>query len=110
LCLRRASSNVHSIRKPQQLHRRRLQGIAFRHTRTKRDGVAATALGERGLGLLRGKSGIPGAIWVTTLVENTVNGPNLQAEHGLAFVIRTGRHRLLFDTGQSDLVRQNALK
>ena len=50
------------------------------------------------------------SVWVTTLVENTVNGPNLRAEHGLAFLIRAGRHHLLLDTGQSGLVLDNAQK
>jgi 7,8-dihydropterin-6-yl-methyl-4-(beta-D-ribofuranosyl)aminobenzene 5'-phosphate synthase len=47
-------------------------------------------------------------ICVTALVDNSVLGLDLLAEHGLAFCIRTGRHRLLFDTGQSDLVLKNA--
>ncbi len=50
----------------------------------------------------------PSTVWITTLVENTVNGRELQAEHGLSFLIRTGRHCLLFDTGQSDLLARNA--
>lgn len=45
---------------------------------------------------------------MTTLIENTVNGRDLQAEHGLAFYIRTGQHSLLFDTGQSALLLSNA--
>ncbi len=49
-----------------------------------------------------------GAIWVTVLVENTVHGRSLQAEHGLSFFIRTPRHCVLFDTGQSELVVSNA--
>jgi 7,8-dihydropterin-6-yl-methyl-4-(beta-D-ribofuranosyl)aminobenzene 5'-phosphate synthase len=49
-----------------------------------------------------------GTIWVTTLVENSVTGRNIRAEHGLSFFIRTGRDCLLFDTGQSDLLDQNA--
>ncbi len=48
------------------------------------------------------------AICVTALVDNCVHGPDLQAEHGLAFFIKTGRHRLLFDTGRSDLIVKNA--
>jgi metal-dependent hydrolase (beta-lactamase superfamily II) len=43
------------------------------------------------------------AITITTLVENTVNTGGVQAEHGLASLIRAGRQKLLFDTGQSDL-------
>lgn len=48
------------------------------------------------------------AIWVTVLVENSVQGRDLQAEHGLAFHIRTDGHALLFDTGQTDLLVRNA--
>lgn len=47
-------------------------------------------------------------ITVTTLVENTVNLGGLQAEHGLAFLIRAGGRRFLFDTGQTDLLVRNA--
>jgi 7,8-dihydropterin-6-yl-methyl-4-(beta-D-ribofuranosyl)aminobenzene 5'-phosphate synthase len=49
-----------------------------------------------------------GAIWVTVLVENTVQGRSLQAEHGLSFLIRANGHCVLFDTGQSELVVSNA--
>ena len=48
------------------------------------------------------------AVWVTVLVENTVTGRALQAEHGLSFLIRTERHCILFDTGQTDLIVKNA--
>jgi 7,8-dihydropterin-6-yl-methyl-4-(beta-D-ribofuranosyl)aminobenzene 5'-phosphate synthase len=48
-------------------------------------------------------------ICVTTLVENSVTERELMAEHGLSFFIQAGSFRLLFDTGQSDLVSQNAL-
>jgi 7,8-dihydropterin-6-yl-methyl-4-(beta-D-ribofuranosyl)aminobenzene 5'-phosphate synthase len=47
---------------------------------------------------------------ITVLVENSVHTRGLQAEHGLAFHIQAGRHQLLFDTGQSDLLMQNAHK
>jgi len=43
------------------------------------------------------------SIHVTTLVENSVNTRDLQAEHGLAFHIQAGSRGLLFDTGQTDL-------
>ena len=49
-----------------------------------------------------------GEIRITVLVENSVNTRGLRAEHGLAFLIQTERHQLLFDTGQSDLLLQNA--
>ena len=47
---------------------------------------------------------------VTTLVENSVHVRGLRAEHGLAFHIQTGRHSLLFDTGMSGLLVENARK
>ncbi len=49
-------------------------------------------------------------IKITVLVENSVNIRGLRAEHGLAFHIQAGAHQLLFDTGQSDLLIQNAAK
>ncbi|MCK4818477.1 MBL fold metallo-hydrolase, partial [bacterium] len=45
---------------------------------------------------------------ITTLVENTVFKAGLKAEHGLSFWIEYGEKKLLFDTGQTDLVLQNA--
>ena len=45
---------------------------------------------------------------ITTLVENCVYGRKLQAEHGLSLYIETSEHRLLFDTGASDLFIRNA--
>lgn len=45
---------------------------------------------------------------ITTLVENCVYNRKLQAEHGLSLYIRTPEYRLLFDTGQSDLLLRNA--
>jgi len=47
-------------------------------------------------------------ITITTLVENTVNIGGLRSEHGLAFLLRTGGQKLMFDTGQSDLLLHNA--
>ena len=40
-------------------------------------------------------------IRVTVLVENTAFGRHSRAEHGLAFWIESGPHRILFDTGQT---------
>jgi len=48
------------------------------------------------------------SICITTLVENTVHQRGLRAEHGLSFHIQWGGHSVLFDTGQSDLLLQNA--
>ncbi len=49
-----------------------------------------------------------GEIRLTVLVENSVNTRVLRAEHGLAIHVQVGRRQLLFDTGQSDLLVQNA--
>jgi 7,8-dihydropterin-6-yl-methyl-4-(beta-D-ribofuranosyl)aminobenzene 5'-phosphate synthase len=49
-------------------------------------------------------------ILVTVLVENSVHGRDLMAEHGLAFHIQVGTDRLLFDTGQSALLAHNATR
>jgi len=45
---------------------------------------------------------------ITTLVEDTVSGTGLSGEHGLSFWIEYGDRRVLFDTGQSDLLLKNA--
>ena len=47
-------------------------------------------------------------IRITTLVENTASGAGLLAEHGLSFWIEYGDRRILFDTGQSDILTKNA--
>ena len=47
-------------------------------------------------------------IKITVLVENSVNAGGLRAEHGLAWHIQFGSRQILFDTGQSDLLIQNA--
>ncbi len=47
---------------------------------------------------------------LTVLVENTTELPNLEYEHGLAFWIETKNGRLLWDTGQSDMLIRNAEK
>jgi len=47
-------------------------------------------------------------ISITTLVENTASGAGLLAEHGLSFWIEYADKRILFDTGQSDILIQNA--
>lgn len=46
---------------------------------------------------------------ITTLVDNVVYGNNLSGEHGFSLFIQNGNHRILFDTGQSDLFMKNAL-
>jgi len=44
---------------------------------------------------------------LTVLVDNTAS-ENLVSEHGLSLYIEYDQHRLLFDTGQSDIVLRNA--
>jgi 7,8-dihydropterin-6-yl-methyl-4-(beta-D-ribofuranosyl)aminobenzene 5'-phosphate synthase len=45
---------------------------------------------------------------VTVLAENVVRRPRLRAEHGLAFWVEANGHRVLFDTGQGEVLRHNA--
>lgn len=47
-------------------------------------------------------------IRITVLIENTVFNAGLKAEHGLSLWIEYGDKKILFDTGQSDLILQNA--
>jgi 7,8-dihydropterin-6-yl-methyl-4-(beta-D-ribofuranosyl)aminobenzene 5'-phosphate synthase len=47
---------------------------------------------------------------IVTLIENLVNSGGLVAEHGLSLYIETGNRKILFDTGQTGLFLQNALK
>lgn len=47
-------------------------------------------------------------ICITTLIENNAFSPGLSAEHGLSFWIECDDRHILFDTGQSDLLVQNA--
>ena len=49
------------------------------------------------------------SISITTLVENTVTqGELLRGEHGLSIWVRTGHGDILWDTGQSGLIMENA--
>ncbi len=45
---------------------------------------------------------------VTILVENTARGRGILAEHGLAFWIEFAGRKILFDTGQSGIIFDNA--
>ena len=45
---------------------------------------------------------------IVNLVENTPGAPGCGAAHGLCFYIETPKHRLLMDTGPSDLLVRNA--
>ena len=47
---------------------------------------------------------------ITCLIENTSNRPEIQAEHGLSLYIETGKYKILFDMGQTELFYQNAEK
>ena len=47
-------------------------------------------------------------VCITTLVEDTASAAGLLGEHGLSFWISYGNQRLLFDTGQTDLLVENA--
>ena len=47
---------------------------------------------------------------IVTLMENTTKSESLRAEHGLSLYIETGNHKILFDTGQSDMFVRNASK
>lgn len=53
---------------------------------------------------------MPGTVQITVVVENTAQGEGLLAEHGLAFWIDTGSHRVLFDSGQGIVVASNAFR
>lgn len=48
------------------------------------------------------------SITLTTLVENCTHRAGLFAEHGLSFLVRTRTSRIVFDTGQSGLLVENA--
>ncbi|HOZ49794.1 MAG TPA: MBL fold metallo-hydrolase, partial [Candidatus Hydrogenedentes bacterium] len=45
---------------------------------------------------------------ITVLVENTATGLGLLSEHGLSFWIEHGGQRILFDTGQGYVLKNNA--
>lgn len=45
---------------------------------------------------------------IVTLLENTAQWPDLEAEHGLSLFIETNGRRLLFDMGQSPAFARNA--
>ncbi len=45
---------------------------------------------------------------ITLLAENLARGEGILGEHGLAFWVETGTHRVLFDTGQGLALEPNA--
>lgn len=49
-------------------------------------------------------------IEIITLAENLAYQQGTKGEHGLSFVVRTGMKQILFDTGQSGLLVDNAKK
>jgi len=49
-------------------------------------------------------------IELTLVVDNMARGPGLLGEHGLAWWIDTGTHRVLFDTGQGLALLNNAAR
>jgi len=46
---------------------------------------------------------------ITSLLENTASSEKVRNEHGLSLYIETGKHKILFDMGQTDLFYENAL-
>jgi len=46
---------------------------------------------------------------IITLIENNSIDDKLKSEHGLSLYIETENHKILFDTGQSDLFIKNAV-
>jgi 7,8-dihydropterin-6-yl-methyl-4-(beta-D-ribofuranosyl)aminobenzene 5'-phosphate synthase len=49
-----------------------------------------------------------GKLKITVLTDNYVATPDLLAEHGLAVLVEADGRRVLFDTGQSGVLRRNA--
>ena len=47
---------------------------------------------------------------ITVLAENTSFSDEFNAEHGLSLFIQTDNHKILFDTGQTNLFAENAEK
>ncbi|MBT8044487.1 MAG: MBL fold metallo-hydrolase [Verrucomicrobiae bacterium] len=51
---------------------------------------------------------MPNKIQLTMLSENTASGTGIIGEHGISFLIETGKHTVLFDTGQGMALAHNA--
>jgi len=47
---------------------------------------------------------------IITLTDNNTHNCNLESEHGLSVYIETENHKILFDTGKSDIFIKNAQK
>ncbi len=69
--------------------------------------LAASALHEAIMDYVLKNSTGTKAITVTTLIDNTTLG-SLQSEHGLSLWLEYDDKRVLFDTGQTDLIVRNA--
>lgn len=46
---------------------------------------------------------------ITSLLENTTKRKDIGVEHGLSLYIEIGKHKILFDMGQTDLFHKNSL-
>ena len=46
--------------------------------------------------------------WWTVLSDNRSSNPTLETEHGLSILLRTEQHKILLDTGASDVFLRNA--
>ena len=44
---------------------------------------------------------------ITVLADNSVGAPDVLAEHGLSMLIEADDRRILFDTGQGRVLRDN---
>ncbi|MFZ5807484.1 MAG: MBL fold metallo-hydrolase [Verrucomicrobiota bacterium] len=51
---------------------------------------------------------MPRGVSITILSENTVRNKGLIAEHGISYWIESGKHKILFDTGQGFAFPHNA--
>ena len=47
---------------------------------------------------------------IITLIDNNTFNPELETEHGLSVYIETDKHKILFDTGKSEIFIRNAEK
>jgi 7,8-dihydropterin-6-yl-methyl-4-(beta-D-ribofuranosyl)aminobenzene 5'-phosphate synthase len=47
--------------------------------------------------------------WIV-LSDNRTQNPSLETEHGLSILLETDKHRILLDTGASDIFIRNAEK
>jgi len=69
--------------------------------------LAASALHEAIINYVLKSPRQNNVVTITTLVDDN-SSQNLQAEHGLSFWIEYSDKRILFDTGQSNLLLRNA--